>query len=128
VVAGPGAWRIPFVVDNPDFRTNLGINSVGEQAAIVTISLVDNNGLLLAKNSASVSAAGLKQINNVVQWLEGASGVTGREGTLILESDQEIRAWASQINNTTSDPSLELAAQSRCSARPDSVHRGECPV
>jgi putative Ig domain-containing protein/IPT/TIG domain-containing protein len=107
--AGPGAWRIPFVVDSLEFRTNLGINNLNAEAAAVSISLVDNNGLLIAKNSVNVPPNGLKQINNVARWLEGASVVTGREGTLIVESSQEIRAWASQIDNTTSDPSLELA-------------------
>jgi hypothetical protein len=111
VVAGPGACRIPFVVDSAEFRTNLGINNLSDQAAAVSISLVDNNGLLIARKSATVPENGLKQINNIARFLEGGSGVTGREGTLIVESDREIRAWASQIDNTTSDPSLEVAVE-----------------
>ena len=35
--------------------------------------------------------------------------MTGREGYLILESNEDIRAWASQIDNATADPSMELA-------------------
>jgi hypothetical protein len=109
VVAGPGAWRIPFVVDSSEFRTNLGINNLSEEAAAASISLVDTNGLLIAKKLATIPANGLTQINNIARFLEGGSGVTGREGTLIVESSQAIRPWTSQIDNTTSDPSLELA-------------------
>jgi hypothetical protein len=42
----------------------------------------------------------MQQINYITRYLESASTVTGREGYLILESNQDIRAWASQ-NTTT---------------------------
>jgi sugar lactone lactonase YvrE len=102
-------WLIPFVVDSSAFRTNLGINNVSETPAKVDILLVENNGLLIAQISTTVAPFGMKQINNVVQDLEKSVGLSGREGYLILESAEEIRAWASQIDNVSADPSLELA-------------------
>ena len=102
-------WRIPFVVDSPEFRTNLGINNVGGVMAAVQISLVDHHGLLLARASTTVPPFGMQQINHITRYLESASTVTGREGYLILESNQDIRAWASQIDNASGDASLELA-------------------
>jgi hypothetical protein len=103
-------WRIPFVVDSPEFRTNLGINNVGSLMAAVQISLVDNNGLLIAQASTTVPPFGMQQINHITRYLESASTVTGREGYLLLESNQDIRAWVSQIDNASADSSFELAS------------------
>lgn len=103
------ALRIPFVIDSPESRTNLGINNLGGSMASVQISLVDGNGLLIAEMSTTVPPFGMRQINNIARVLESGSTVTGREGYLILESSEDIRAWASQIDNATADPSLELA-------------------
>ena len=102
-------WRIPSVVDSPETRTNLGINNLGAMTAAVQISLVDHHGLLIAQSSTTVPPFGMRQINNIAGYLESASTVTGREGYLILESNQDIRAWASQIDNSSADSSLELA-------------------
>lgn len=113
----PNRLQIPFVADDFEFRTNLGINNPGAVQASVDILLVDANGLVVAQKSVSVPPNGMVQMNNVVQQLEGASGVTGREGYLVLGSRQHISAWASQIDNATLDPSMELARAESTSAR-----------
>jgi IPT/TIG domain len=100
--------QIPFVVDNPEFRTNLGINNLAAQEATVQLLLADNNGLLLASKTATVPAHGMRQINHVIRELEEATDVTGREAYLLLDSPQPIGAWASQVDNLSLDPSLEL--------------------
>ncbi|MCI0625520.1 MAG: IPT/TIG domain-containing protein [Acidobacteria bacterium] len=102
-------WRIPFVVDSPDVRTNLGINNVGSVTATVQISLVDHQGLLIAKTSTMVPPFGMRQFNHIARFLESSSTLTGREGYVVLESDQDIRAWASQIDNASADPNFVLA-------------------
>ena len=101
--------RIPFVVDSSEFRTNLGVNNLSEETATVALHLLDNNGLEIAApgKQITVPAYGMTQINNVGRVLEDASSITGREAYLIVESEQEIRAWASQIDNLTEDPSME---------------------
>ena len=101
--------RIPFVVDSSEFRTNLGVNNLSGETATVTLHLLDNNGLEIAApgKQITVPAYGMTQINNVGRVLEDASSITGREAYLIVESEQEIRAWASQIDNLTEDPSME---------------------
>jgi hypothetical protein len=104
-----GALRIPFVVDTSEFRTILGVNNLSNQPAQVTISLVDNNGLLVAQRPINVPPLGMSQINNVIQFLEGASAYTGRQGYLVLESAQTIAAWASQVDNVLNDPSMQVA-------------------
>src|SRR5262249_2240545 len=88
---------------------NLGINNVGNQPASVSISLVENNGLVVAQKTAMVAANGMTQINNILRYLEDSDDATGREGYLWLTSTQPIRAWASQIDSVSLDPSLQLA-------------------
>jgi hypothetical protein len=74
----------------PETRTNLGINNVGGVTAAVQISLVDRHGLLIAQTSTTVPPFGMRQINNIVRYLESTSTVTGREGYLILESNRHL--------------------------------------
>jgi putative Ig domain-containing protein len=106
--AQPGDLRIRFISDTREFRSNLGINNLAGQPASVRVSLVDNNGLVTAQTTVQVPANGLTQINNVVQLED--SKVTGREGYLLLSSNQPIRAWASLVDTTSLDPSLQLAS------------------
>ncbi len=105
--------QIPFVVDNLDFRTNMGINNLSDSTATVNLLLVDPNGLLVTQKQTTVPARGMKQIGHVIRELEGAGDVTGREGYLIVESEQNIGAWASQIDNVSLDPSMEIGREER---------------
>jgi hypothetical protein len=126
VSAAPGSQRIPFVIDNDEFRTNLGINNLGDQMATTTVSLVDSNGFLLGQKILTVPAKGLTQVSHIVRFLEDTTQITGREGYLLLESDQPVLGWASQIDNLTLDPSLQISA-SEVSSRiliPSSVSNG----
>ncbi len=101
------ALRIPYAVDNLYFRSNLGINNPNPLEANVRISELDNNGLLVNQPvSATVSANGFLQINSLLAYLEGSAAPTGREGSLVLESDQPIHGFVSQIDNQTGDPSI----------------------
>lgn len=105
----PGDLRIRFVSDTPEFRSNLGINNLGDEPAAVSISLVENNGRIVAQKTVAAAAHGMTQINNVLRYLEDSDDVTGREGYLWLTATQPIRAWASQIDNLSLDPSLQSA-------------------
>ena len=101
------ALRIPYAVDTLNFRSNLGINNPNPLEASVRISQLDNNGLLVNSSvSVTVSANGFLQINSLLAYLEGSAAPTGREGSLVLESDQPIHAFISQIDNQTGDPSI----------------------
>jgi len=111
VLAAPSvsatALRIPYVVDSIFFRSNLGINNPNSSTANVQVSHLDGNGLLVsAPASVSVSPNGYLQMNNVLRTLQGSPATTGLEGSLVLESDQAIQAFVSQIDNQTGDPSI----------------------
>jgi len=103
---------IPSIVENGRFRTNLGINNLSRSQANVSLTLVDAEGIVLGGKTVQVEAEGLKQINGVARFLFENSVGSDIEGNLYLESDRPISAWASQIDNTTNDPSLLLSKRS----------------
>ena len=126
VSVSSGTSRIPFVVDNEEFRTNLGVNNLGDQMATTTVSLVDSNGFLLGRKTLTVPPKGLTQVPHIVRFLEDSAQITGREGYLLLESDQPVLGWASQIDNLTLDPSLQISTSEAASRIqiPSSVSNG----
>jgi len=100
---------IPSIVENGSFRTNLGINNLSKRQANVSLTLVDAEGMVLGGKTVQVEAEGLEQINSVARFVFEDSVGSDIQGNLYLESDQPISAWASQIDNTTNDPSLLLS-------------------
>jgi len=100
---------IPSIVENGQFRTNLGINNLSKSQANVSLTLVDTEGIVLGGKTVQVEPEGLKQINSIGRFLFENSVGSDINGNLYLESDQPINAWASQIDNATNDPSLLLS-------------------
>jgi hypothetical protein len=105
----PEAIFIPSIVENGRFRTNLGINNISKSQANVSLTLVDAEGMVLGGKTVQVEAEGLEQINSVARFVFEDGVGSDIDGNLYLESDQPISAWASQIDNTTNDPSLLLS-------------------
>jgi len=106
-VVSTNAVRLAFAIDSPGFRSNLGINNPNPQSADVRVLHLDRNGLLINQlPSLTIPPNGFIQRNSVLRELEGTSGVSGREGSLALESTQPIQAFVSQIENQTGDPSI----------------------
>ncbi|MFN8009499.1 MAG: protease pro-enzyme activation domain-containing protein [Terriglobia bacterium] len=106
-VVPASAMRIPYVVDSVFFRSDLGINNPNPSLANVQITFLDSNGSLVGPSaSVTIPSQGYLQIDSILRYLQGTSTMTGQEGSLVLESDQAIQAFASQINNQTGDPSI----------------------
>ncbi len=105
-VAAPDAIYLPSLKDNELFRTNLGINNPTNATANVDMALVDRDGIIQGVKSIEVPVGGMVQINRILNDLSEDNAVPIDNGDLILESDQKITAWASEINNQTNDPSL----------------------
>ena len=105
--------RIPIAIDNLTYRSNLGVNNPNSAPANVQIKELDSNGLLLRQSPFfSVPAYGYFQKNSILRELEGVSSMTGREASLVLESDQPIECYISLIDNITDDPSVLDGARS----------------
>jgi hypothetical protein len=112
---------VPLVIDTAEFGTNLGINNPGTSPARVTVQFISKLGQLQASGTTTVPAGGMTQINSVVRKLFNNSSKVdlasaldsgmpaNQEGYLQLFSSQPLVGWASQIDNTTNDPGLEIA-------------------
>src|SRR5262245_41786571 len=100
------------VVESQELRTNLGVNNLSTSIANVNTTLVDNDGMILARQSFTVQPRGLHQINSVGRFLY--DDYLGNEiyGQLYIESDHPVSAWASQINNLSNDPSILVSKTS----------------
>ena len=115
--SGQSVEIIPFAIDTNAFRTNLGINNLGTTNASVNVSLFGADGTILASTTSplSVSPQGLVQVNNILRYLLAGSSnapVTNQQGYLKLTSNSPIKAFATQIDNLTNDPSIENSVSS----------------
>ena len=97
------------VVHPGTFRTNLGINNVGDSPANVLVSLIDDHGAQRASRTWIVPPMGMTQIDRIVRTMLPALEASGFRGYANLSSDQPVHAWASKIDNATDDPSFEPA-------------------
>ncbi len=95
---------VPLVIENAAFRTNLGINNLSQNIARVKIIFMDKAGTEFSGTTVQVPPMGLKQMNSIIRYL--LPGSSEQTGSLRLESDQPISAWASQIDNVSQDPSI----------------------
>lgn len=109
----PNAFFVPLVVEDPEFYTNLGLNNLSDSEAAVKISLVNQLGSEVDSRTVSVPPHGMLQINHVVSYLTSEPAV--KDGYLILEGNQDIRAWASLIDQHSLDPSVMLASSETAS-------------
>jgi len=99
---------VPYVVDTPRFRTNLGLTNLSASPAQATLTLYGANGDMIASRSVSVAAGGLTQLNNVISFIRGLSPLetNNLSGSVVIATDQPIVTYATQIDNTSNDPSL----------------------
>ncbi len=97
---------VPISHDTTTFRTNLGINNLGDSEASVQVNLYNTSGSILGSTTVHVPARGLVQLDNANRTLTGASGVSNTLGHIRLSANQPVQGYSTVINNTGDDPGL----------------------
>ena len=99
---------IPLVTDTSRFRTNLGLTNVSAVQAQATLTLYAADGSAIASRTVTVPAGGLLQLNNVISFVRGLSPtqINNLSGSVVVTASQPLVAFATQIDNTSDDPSL----------------------
>jgi hypothetical protein len=100
------AYILPFVADTTAFRTNLIMSNLTGTQANVTVQFVEAGGTISGTKSYTVAGNNLNQVNRVVSDVLNLASPTGKQGYLILESDQKIAAVVSVIDNVTIDSAV----------------------
>ncbi len=105
---------LPLVTDTEEFRTNLGLTADVLSGATVELTLFDPTGQPLGSRTESVSRGGLIQLNHLVRRLlgTGSNKLSNVSGSVLVASDQMVFPYVTQIDNRSSDPSLDLGAMS----------------
>jgi len=105
---------LPLVTDTEEFRTNLGITADVLSGATVQLTLFDPTGHSLGSRTESVPRGGLIQLNHLVRRLLGtrSNELSNVSGSVLIASDQMVFPYVTQIDNGSSDPSLDLGAMS----------------
>jgi hypothetical protein len=88
------------------------LNNLSGTVANVQIALFDKDGNTRASTTSPIQVApqGMVQINGILRFLINGSSnsdLTNQQGYLRITSDQPIKAFATQIHNTSQDPSIE---------------------
>gem|GEM_PF-851910 len=110
VSAASNSGVIPISRDTSAFRTNLGINNLGNAPAAVQVHLYSDAGVLLGTTTVTVPASGLIQLNSVNRTLTGSSGVSNTTGYIRITSNQPVLGFGSVIDNSSDDPGLALSS------------------
>lgn len=105
---------LPLVTDTEEFRTNLGLTADVLSGATVRLTLFDPAGRRLGSRTESVPQGGLIQLNHLVRRLLGAGSneLSNLSGSVLVASDQMVFPYVTQIDNRSSDPSLDVGAMS----------------
>jgi matrixin/IPT/TIG domain-containing protein len=100
---------IPSVTDTARFRTNLGLTNISAVQTQATLTLYAATGSAIASRTAVVPAGGLLQLNNVISFIRGLSAAqtNNLSGSVVITASQPLVAFATQIDNTSDDPSLQ---------------------
>jgi len=99
------AGVVPGVKKNPGFRTNLGLQNLGESSCQVRVTLYNPSGAQLGSPvTETIGAWTWKQINDVVVRAGVASADLAYARVEVLTAGGKVWAYASVVDNATDDP------------------------
>jgi hypothetical protein len=99
---GDVAW-LPHLIQDADFRTNIGVANTGTSSATVQVTLYDFTGGIVGTFSISVPPGQWRQDNEPYRRRYGQSSTAGSARVQEL-SGSGIIVYASGVDNQTSDP------------------------
>jgi len=103
VGAGTRVW-LPQLRQNPDFRTNIGLNNTGGERTRIELRLHDEDGTLLASTQRNLPSGGRLQLQEPFDRLAGRNDITAGYAVVEVLSGGGLLTYASVIDNRTNDP------------------------
>lgn len=91
--------RVYNLVQNSQFRTNLGVLNTKPTPASVTITIRNGNGAVLGQQQVTLGTYGWRQFNRIIEPMGGSSNAYAE-----ITSDSAVLAYASVVDNFTGDP------------------------
>ncbi len=103
VVEAGSFARIPQLVENSRFRTNIALSNVGATGAAATVELYDGAGTKLGSYDVSLQPGEFKQENRPFASKGGVTDL-GAGSALVSVTSGKVVGYASVIDNTSNDP------------------------
>lgn len=100
LAAGQTGW-LPMLVQNSQYRTNIGVTNTGSTQANVTVTLFDGQGTRIWSDSRASDPAEFYQYQ---EPLAAAGGSDDAYATVTANQGAGVTAYASVIDQGTNDP------------------------
>ena len=94
---------LPQLVENREYRCNLGFANMGSTQAIVEVTLHDSDGFAIGITSVSLEPGRMHQENEVYKNIAGREDIDGGYATVTVTAGSAVVAYASVIDNGTGD-------------------------
>ncbi|HVN33326.1 MAG TPA: hypothetical protein VMT45_15220 [Thermoanaerobaculaceae bacterium] len=101
--AGQSA-HLPGLVQNADYRSNIGLVNTGEGTATVLVELFDGAGAKLAEYTVVLTHGQWAQENRPFEKKAGATSLDRGYARITVQSGSGVYAFATVIDNVTNDP------------------------
>ncbi len=95
---------LPQLIENPDFRTNIGLLNTSSSNLTVRVDLMSGDGVLLSSFDRTIAPGVLRQEGRAFFNEAGLSNVDRGWARITVNSGSGLLAYASVIDNHTQDP------------------------
>jgi hypothetical protein len=103
LAAGQSAY-LPGLVQNADYRSNVGLVNTDEAPATVLVELFDGAGGKLAQYTVALAHGQWAQENRPFEKRAGATSLDRGYARVTVQSGSGVHAFATVIDNVTNDP------------------------
>ena len=100
--SGETVW-LPHLMQNPDFRCNIGVANFGTTAATVRITLFDAAGVQLHQFNMNIPPGQVKQDSKPFQTRAGRNDLLAAYASVRATAGSNIVAYASVVDQQTGD-------------------------